>query len=202
MPEKQLLKPREWIYCDYFWADKKEPQGNGTGASKVEKPLRHFGENFKEDMKKRDHHISDLHKQLTSCYTFMEKTQIALTEKQRDLELKTQQLEIKLSNKKEENMHSRSPHSRVEQSSQHSVRRDVRSSVNFALCEPGYQLEDAGPLWGLEQSLQRQVEAKHTRRQQNIQNPGEKPGHMTACTVDGTGESSAGHCPTSLLRTE
>ncbi|MBZ3869542.1 Growth arrest-specific protein 7 [Sciurus carolinensis] len=61
-------------------------------------------------MKKCDQYISDLHKQLTSCYTFVEKAQKALTEKQRDLELKTQQLEIKLSNKKEENMHSRSPH--------------------------------------------------------------------------------------------
>ncbi|KAL8163119.1 UNVERIFIED_CONTAM: hypothetical protein K2H54_009839 [Gekko kuhli] len=28
MPEQQLLKPSEWSYCDYFWADKKDPQGN------------------------------------------------------------------------------------------------------------------------------------------------------------------------------
>ncbi|MBZ3889179.1 Growth arrest-specific protein 7 [Sciurus carolinensis] len=61
-------------------------------------------------MKKCDHHISDLHKQLASCYAFVEKAQKALTEKQRDLEMKTQQMEIKLSNKKEEDMHSRSPH--------------------------------------------------------------------------------------------
>ncbi|XP_057392109.1 growth arrest-specific protein 7 isoform X3 [Balaenoptera acutorostrata] len=32
MPEQQLLKPTEWSYCDYFWADKKDPQGNGTMA--------------------------------------------------------------------------------------------------------------------------------------------------------------------------
>ncbi|MBZ3869303.1 Growth arrest-specific protein 7 [Sciurus carolinensis] len=32
MPEQQLLKPTEWSYCDYFWADKKDPQGNGTVA--------------------------------------------------------------------------------------------------------------------------------------------------------------------------
>ncbi|MBZ3885596.1 Growth arrest-specific protein 7 [Sciurus carolinensis] len=30
MPEQQLLKPKEWSYCDYFWADMKDSQGNGT----------------------------------------------------------------------------------------------------------------------------------------------------------------------------
>ncbi|KAM6111191.1 growth arrest-specific protein 7 [Pterocles gutturalis] len=30
MPEQQLLKPSEWSYCDYFWADKKDSQGNNT----------------------------------------------------------------------------------------------------------------------------------------------------------------------------
>uniref|UniRef100_UPI0010A0A823 growth arrest-specific protein 7-like n=1 Tax=Podarcis muralis TaxID=64176 RepID=UPI0010A0A823 len=30
MPEQQLLKPSEWSYCDYFWTDKKDPQGNST----------------------------------------------------------------------------------------------------------------------------------------------------------------------------
>ncbi|VTJ76791.1 Hypothetical predicted protein [Marmota monax] len=120
MPEQQLLKPTEWSYCDYFWADKKDPQGNGTVAgfqlllpkqlkgkqtqeemsefeegslgeawaqvkksladeaevhlkfsaklhSEVEKPLMNFHENFKKDMKKCDHHIADLRKQLASC---------------------------------------------------------------------------------------------------------------------------------------
>ncbi|KAG3289441.1 GAS7-containing, partial [Ictidomys tridecemlineatus] len=169
MPEQQLLKPTEWSYCDYFWADKKDPQGNGTVAgfelllqkqlkgkqmqkemsefvrerikieeeyaknlaklsqnslaaqeegslgeawaqvkksladeaeahlkfstklhSEVEKPLMNFRENFKKDMKNR--------------YATVEKARKALTELQRDLEMKTQQLEIKLSNKTEEDI--------------------------------------------------------------------------------------------------
>uniref|UniRef100_A0A8D0GIB9 Growth arrest specific 7 n=1 Tax=Sphenodon punctatus TaxID=8508 RepID=A0A8D0GIB9_SPHPU len=181
MPEQQLLKPSEWSYCDYFWADKKDPQGNSTVSgfeillqkqikgkqmqkemaefvrerikieeeyaknlsklsqnslaaqeegtlgeawvqlkksladeaevhlkfssklqSEVEKPLLNFRENFKKDMKKYDHHIADLRKQLASRYAAVEKARKALTERQRDLEMKTQQLEIKLSNKKEE----------------------------------------------------------------------------------------------------
>ncbi|MBZ3881486.1 Growth arrest-specific protein 7 [Sciurus carolinensis] len=61
-------------------------------------------------MKKCDHHISDLHKQIANCYAFVEKAQKALTEKQRDQEMKIQQLEIKLSNKKLEDMHSRNSH--------------------------------------------------------------------------------------------
>ncbi|EPY86760.1 growth arrest-specific protein 7 [Camelus ferus] len=206
MPEQQLLKPTEWSYCDYFWADKKDPQGNGTVAgfelllqkqlkgkqmqkemsefirerikieeeyaknlaklsqnslaaqeegskilssvqdpspgpigslgeawaqvkksladeaevhlkfsaklhSEVERPLMNFRENFKKDMKKCDHHIADLRKQLSSRYAAVEKLHIlgpqarkALTERQRDLEMKTQQLEIKLSNKTEEDI--------------------------------------------------------------------------------------------------
>ncbi|KAM5215127.1 growth arrest-specific protein 7 isoform 7-T11 [Hipposideros larvatus] len=183
MPEQQLLKPTEWSYCDYFWADKKDPQGNGTVAgfelllqkqlkgkqmqkemsefirerikieedyaknlaklsqnslaaqeegslgeawaqvkksladeaevhlkfssklhSEVEKPLMNFRENFKKDMKKCDHHIADLRKQLASRYVAVEKARKALTERQRDLEMKTQQLEIKLSNKTEEDI--------------------------------------------------------------------------------------------------
>ncbi|KAL0596856.1 Growth arrest-specific protein 7 [Plecturocebus cupreus] len=183
MPEQQLLKPTEWSYCDYFWADKKDPQGNGTVAgfelllqkqlkgkqmqkemsefirerikieedyaknlaklsqnslasqeegslgeawaqvkksladeaevhlkfsaklhSEVEKPLMNFRENFKKDMKKCDHHIADLRKQLASRYASVEKARKALTERQRDLEIKTQQLEIKLSNKTEEDI--------------------------------------------------------------------------------------------------
>ncbi|MBZ3870841.1 Growth arrest-specific protein 7 [Sciurus carolinensis] len=72
--------------------------------SEVEKPLINFQENFKKDMKRCDHHIADLHKQLTSHYVSMEKAQKALTEQQRDLEMKTQQLEIKLSNKTKEDI--------------------------------------------------------------------------------------------------
>ncbi|NXL89125.1 GAS7 protein, partial [Alectura lathami] len=181
MPEQQLLKPSEWSYCDYFWADKKDSQGNNTVSgfeillqkqlkgkqmqkemaefirerikieeeyaknlsklsqnslaaqeegtlgeawaqlkksladeaevhlkfssklqSEVEKPLLSFRENFKKDMKKCDHHIADLRKQLASRYAAVEKARKALTERQKDLEMKTQQLEMKLSNKTEE----------------------------------------------------------------------------------------------------
>ncbi|MBZ3876233.1 Growth arrest-specific protein 7 [Sciurus carolinensis] len=63
-----------------------------------------FRENFKKDMKKCDHHIADLRKQPASCYTSVEKARKALTEWQRDLEMKTQQLEIELSNKTEEDI--------------------------------------------------------------------------------------------------
>ncbi|MBZ3880180.1 Growth arrest-specific protein 7 [Sciurus carolinensis] len=173
MPEQQLLKPMEWSYCDYFWADKKDLQGKVTvmgfellfqkqlkgkqmqkemseflrerikieeeyaknlaklspnsltaqkeGSlgeawaqvkksladeaevhlkfsnklhSKVEKPLINFPENFKKDMKKCDHHIADLRKQLASRYALVEKAWKAPAERQRDLEMKTQQLEI------------------------------------------------------------------------------------------------------------
>uniref|UniRef100_A0A668A7H1 Growth arrest specific 7 n=1 Tax=Myripristis murdjan TaxID=586833 RepID=A0A668A7H1_9TELE len=156
MPEQQLLKPDEWSYCDYFWTDKKDPQGNGciTGfevllqkqlkgkqmqkemaefvrerikieeeyaknlsklsqiplankeicLSEVEKPLLTFRDNFKKDMKRFDHHIADLRKQLVVRYAAVEKARKALADRQKDLELKTQQLEIKLSNKIEEDI--------------------------------------------------------------------------------------------------
>lgn len=41
--------------------------------SEVEKPLLNFRENFKKDMKKCDHHIADLRKQLASRYAAVEK---------------------------------------------------------------------------------------------------------------------------------
>lgn len=41
--------------------------------SEVEKPLMNFRENFKKDMKKCDHHIADLRKQLASRYAAVEK---------------------------------------------------------------------------------------------------------------------------------
>ncbi|XP_061564580.1 growth arrest-specific protein 7 isoform X2 [Cololabis saira] len=183
MPEQQLLKPDEWSYCDYFWADRKDPQGNGyvTGfevllqkqlrskqmqkemaefvrerikieeeyaknlsklsqiplagqeegtlgeawaqlkksladeaevhlkfssklQSEVEKPLLTFRENFKKDMKRLDHHIADLRKQLVGRYASVEKARKALADRQKELELKTQQLEMKLSNKIEEDI--------------------------------------------------------------------------------------------------
>uniref|UniRef100_A0A3Q3N380 Growth arrest-specific 7a n=1 Tax=Mastacembelus armatus TaxID=205130 RepID=A0A3Q3N380_9TELE len=183
-PEQQLLKPNEWSYCDYFWTDKKDPQGTTSVAgfevllqkqlkgkqmqkemaefiherikieeeyaknlsklslsplaaqeegtlgeawtqlkksfhdeaevhlkfsnklhSEVEKPLLTFrGDNFKKDLKKYDHHIADLRKQLASRYASVEKARKALADRQKDLEVKTQQLEIKLSNKTEEDI--------------------------------------------------------------------------------------------------
>ncbi len=46
--------------------------------SEVEKPLLTFrGDNFKKDMKKYDHHIADLRKQLVSRYAAVEKVQSA-----------------------------------------------------------------------------------------------------------------------------
>ncbi|XP_063078702.1 growth arrest-specific protein 7a isoform X2 [Engraulis encrasicolus] len=184
MPEQQLLKPNEWSYCDYFWTDKKDPQGGactpgfevllqkqfkgkhlqkemaefiherikieeeyaknlsklsmsplaaqeeGTLGeawaqlkkslhdeaevhlkfssklqSEVEKPLLTFrGDNFKKDLKKYEHSIADLRKQLLSRYGGVEKARKALADRQKDLETKTQQLEIKLSNKTEEDI--------------------------------------------------------------------------------------------------
>lgn len=41
--------------------------------SEVEKPLLTFRENFKKDMKRFDHHIADLRKQLVSRYAAVEK---------------------------------------------------------------------------------------------------------------------------------
>ncbi|XP_076007915.1 growth arrest-specific protein 7 [Genypterus blacodes] len=181
--EQQLLKPDEWSYCDYFWMDKKDPQGNAADTgfevllqkqlkgkqmqkemaefvrerikieeeyaknlsklsqihlasqeegtlgqawaqlkksladeadvhlkfssklqSDVEKPLLTFRENFKKDMKRFEHHIADLRKQLVGRYASVEKARRALADRQKDLEVKTQQLEIKLSNKIEEDI--------------------------------------------------------------------------------------------------
>lgn len=43
--------------------------------SEVEKPLLNFRENFKKDMKRFDHHIADLRKQLVGRYAAVEKVQ-------------------------------------------------------------------------------------------------------------------------------
>uniref|UniRef100_A0A8C6SLP8 Growth arrest specific 7 n=1 Tax=Neogobius melanostomus TaxID=47308 RepID=A0A8C6SLP8_9GOBI len=181
LSEQQLLKPDEWSYCDYFWADRKDTQGNSalTGfevllqkqlkgkhmqkemaefirerikieeeyakslsrlsqcplggheegtlgeawaqlkksladeaevhikfssklQSEVEKPFLTFRENFKKDMKRLDHHISDLRKQLVGRFTSVEKARKALAERQKELELKTQQMDIKVNNSKME----------------------------------------------------------------------------------------------------
>ncbi|XP_048848070.1 growth arrest-specific protein 7-like isoform X2 [Brienomyrus brachyistius] len=69
--------------------------------SEVEKPLLSLRDNFKKDMKKYDQNISELRKQLLSRYVAVEKARKALTDRQKDLEVKTQQLEVKLSNKTE-----------------------------------------------------------------------------------------------------
>uniref|UniRef100_A0A8C7NV48 Growth arrest specific 7 n=1 Tax=Oncorhynchus mykiss TaxID=8022 RepID=A0A8C7NV48_ONCMY len=183
MPEQQLLKPDEWSYCDYFWEDKKDPQGTSSISgfevllqkqlkgkqmqkemaefirerikieeeyaknlsklsqiplagqeegtlgeawaqlknslaeeaevhlkfssklqSEVEKPLLTFRDNFKKDMKRFDHHIAELRKHLVGRHTAVEKARKALADRQKDLEVKTQQMEIKLSNKIEEDI--------------------------------------------------------------------------------------------------
>uniref|UniRef100_A0A1A7XPZ6 Growth arrest-specific 7 n=1 Tax=Iconisemion striatum TaxID=60296 RepID=A0A1A7XPZ6_9TELE len=183
MSEQQLLKPSEWSYCDYFWADKKDSPGNGsiTGfevllqkqlkgkqmqkemaefirerikieeeyakslsklsqiplggqeegtlgeawaqlkksladeaevhlkfssklQSEVEKPFLTFRENFKKDMKRFDHHIADLRKQLVGRYAAVEKARKALADRQKELELKSQQMKMKLSSKIDEDM--------------------------------------------------------------------------------------------------
>ncbi|XP_059386097.1 growth arrest-specific protein 7-like isoform X4 [Carassius carassius] len=183
MSEQQLLKPDEWSYCDYFWEDRKDPQGNtsisgfevllqkqlkgrqmqkemaefvrerikieeeyaknlsklsqiplaaqeeGTLGSawaqlkksladeaevhlkfssklqsEVEKPLLTFRENVKKDMKKLDHHMVDLRKQLAIRSAAVEKARKALADRQKDLGLKSQQLEIKPSSKMEEDI--------------------------------------------------------------------------------------------------
>lgn len=45
--------------------------------SEVEKPLLTFrGDNFKKDLKKYDHHIADLRKQLASRYAGVEKVSV------------------------------------------------------------------------------------------------------------------------------
>uniref|UniRef100_A0A8C2WY66 Growth arrest specific 7 n=1 Tax=Cyclopterus lumpus TaxID=8103 RepID=A0A8C2WY66_CYCLU len=163
-PEQQLLKPKEWSYCDYFWVSSAENWGKAKQMQKemsefiherikieeeyaknlsklslspladsgeawtqlkkslhdeaevhlkfsnklhteVEKPLLTFRcDNFKKDLKKYDHHIADLRKQLASRYASVEKSRKALADRQKDLEVKTQQLEIKLSNKTEEDI--------------------------------------------------------------------------------------------------
>ncbi|XP_037318876.1 growth arrest-specific protein 7-like isoform X3 [Pungitius pungitius] len=72
--------------------------------SEVEKPFLAFRENFKKDMKRFDHHIADLRKQLVGRYAAVEKARKALADRQKELELKTQQLEMKLSNKIEEDI--------------------------------------------------------------------------------------------------
>ena len=44
--------------------------------SEVEKPLLTFRDNFKKDMKRFDHHIADLRKQLLGRYAAVEKVRV------------------------------------------------------------------------------------------------------------------------------
>ncbi|XP_078474746.1 growth arrest-specific protein 7-like isoform X2 [Lampetra fluviatilis] len=181
--EQTLLKPGEWSYCDYFWSDRKDAQGNagpsgfevivskqlkGRQMSKemaefvrdririeeeyaknlskmsqsplalqeegtlgeawsqlkkslsdeaevhlkfaaklhteVEKPLLSYRENLKKELKKFEHHISEHRKQLLGRLANVDKAKKVLAERQRDLEVKSQQLEIKPTNKTEEDI--------------------------------------------------------------------------------------------------
>lgn len=58
-----LLVNVELLVC--FWFEQLQ--------SEVEKPLLTFRENFKKDMKRFDHHIADLRKQLVGRYAAVEK---------------------------------------------------------------------------------------------------------------------------------
>ncbi|MBZ3869127.1 Growth arrest-specific protein 7 [Sciurus carolinensis] len=121
----------EWSYCDYFWADKKDPQGYGTVVgfelllqkqlkgkqmqkemsefvgerTKIEEYAQNLAKLFQNSLAAQEEgSLGEAWAQLASCYASVEKARKALTERQRDLEMKTQQLEIKLSNKTEENI--------------------------------------------------------------------------------------------------
>ncbi|XP_068769343.1 growth arrest-specific protein 7 isoform X5 [Struthio camelus] len=138
MPEQQLLKPSEWSYCDYFWADKKDSQGNNTVSGfeillqkqlKGKQMQKEMAEFVRERIKIEEEYAKNLSKlsqnslaaqeegtlgeawgQLKKSLAdeaevhlkFSSKARKALTERQKDLEMKTQQLEVKLSNKTEE----------------------------------------------------------------------------------------------------
>ncbi|NWR22513.1 GAS7 protein, partial [Emberiza fucata] len=184
MPEQQLLKPSEWSYCDYFWADKKDSQGNNTVSGfeillqkqlKGKQMQKEMAEFVRERIKIEEEYAKNLSKlsqnslaaqeegtlgeawaqlkksladeaevhlkfsskqldltwEITNpsqeisslkkptqqqqhsvmgwCDTSQEVAEVvvqgarkALTERQKDLEMKTQQLEVKLSNKTEE----------------------------------------------------------------------------------------------------
>ncbi|XP_069374128.1 growth arrest-specific protein 7 isoform X2 [Paralichthys olivaceus] len=140
MPEQQLLKPNEWSYCDYFWTDRKDPQGNGciTGFEvllqkqlKGKQMQKEMAEFVRERIKIEEEYAKNLSKlsqiplagqeegtlgeawaQLKKSLTdeaevhlkFSSKARKALADRQKELELKTQQLEIKLSNKIEEDI--------------------------------------------------------------------------------------------------
>ncbi|XP_059413557.1 growth arrest-specific protein 7-like isoform X3 [Carassius carassius] len=137
--EQQLLKPNEWSYCDYFWADKRDPQGATVSGFEVllQKQLKgkqmqkEMAEFIRERIKIEEEYAKNLSKlsmfpmaaqedgtlgeawaQLKKSLAdeaevhlkFSSKARKALADRQKDLEVKTQQLEIKLSNKTEEDI--------------------------------------------------------------------------------------------------
>ena len=61
-----------WLTADALGPECASPLSQQL-HSEVEKPLMNFRENFKKDMKKCDHHIADLRKQLASRYASVEK---------------------------------------------------------------------------------------------------------------------------------
>uniref|UniRef100_A0A3Q2XBE0 Growth arrest specific 7 n=1 Tax=Hippocampus comes TaxID=109280 RepID=A0A3Q2XBE0_HIPCM len=140
MSEQQLLKPNEWSYCDYFWTDKKDPQGNNyiTGFEvllqkqlKGKQMQKEMAEFIRERIKIEEEYAKNLSKlaqiplasqeegtlgeawaQLKKSLAdegevhlkFSSKARKALADRQKELELKTQQLEIKLNTKTEEDI--------------------------------------------------------------------------------------------------
>nr|XP_032832092.1 growth arrest-specific protein 7-like [Petromyzon marinus] len=72
--------------------------------TEVEKPLLSYRENLKKELKKFEHHISEHRKQLLGRLVNVDKAKKVLAERQRDLEVKSQQLEIKPTNKTEEDI--------------------------------------------------------------------------------------------------
>uniref|UniRef100_A0A803JHK1 Growth arrest specific 7 n=1 Tax=Xenopus tropicalis TaxID=8364 RepID=A0A803JHK1_XENTR len=140
LPEQQLLKPGEWSYCDYFWADKRDAQGNNavTGFEdllqkqlKGKQMQKEMAEFIRERIRIEEEYAKNLAKLSQSSLAcqeegtlgeawaqvkksladesevhlkFSSKARKGLAERQKDLEVKTQQLEIKLSNKTEEDI--------------------------------------------------------------------------------------------------
>lgn len=71
-------------------------------SSEVEKPLFGYRENFGKEMRKKEHHIANHRKLLTTRYSSVQKARKVLAKRQRELEMKVKHNEIKPSNKAEE----------------------------------------------------------------------------------------------------
>ncbi|TRY84991.1 hypothetical protein DNTS_016181, partial [Danionella cerebrum] len=70
----------------------------------VEKPLEGFRGNFKKDLKRYEHQMADLRRNLSCNVSAVLKASHSLSERQKDLELKTRRMEMKLCSKTEEDM--------------------------------------------------------------------------------------------------